>query len=271
VASRPPIAHRGPIALAACALALLAALTLSSTSGRAEIFPGPNVRASFHGWLTPHVLPRTHTAPVALHMAGELHAIEGREPPQLERVSISINREGKLFTTGLPLCSRRSIKATTTEQALAACRSALIGTGRFSAHIAIPYQAPFPARGKLLAFNSILHGRRVILAHIYGTEPVPTSQVLVLNIQRRPSATFGITLSARMPSFAVNWGYATGFRLTLHRLYSYRGREHSLISAGCPAPRGFGGASFLAAKGTYYLADGHRITRFLYGSCRVGR
>ncbi len=244
-------------------------LVLGVGLGRAEVFAGPNVRASFHGWLTPNALSRTHTAPVALHMAGELHAIGGREPPQLQRLTVAINREGRLSTVGLPLCRRRSIEATTTKQALAACRSALIGTGRITTHIAIPSAAPFPARGKVLAFNSVRHGRPVILAHVYGTEPVPTSRVLVLSFLRSPGPTFGTTLSVPMPRIAVDWGDATGFRLTLHRIYSYRGETRSLLSAGCPAPRGFGGAAFLAAKGTYYLADGRRITRFLYGACRV--
>jgi hypothetical protein len=268
-ASRP-LARRGPIALAACAVGLALCLALGVGLGRAEVFTGPNVRASFHGWLTPHVLPRTHPAPVALHMAGELHAIGGREPPQLQRLTVEINREGRLSTAGLPLCPLHSIKASTTKQALAACRSALIGAGRFTAHILIPDEAPFPAHGKVLAFNSTLHGRPVILAHIYGTKPVSTSRVLVLSIQRSHSGTFGTTLSVQLPKIAVNWGYATGFRLTLHRSYLYRGVPRSLISASCPAPRGFTSASFLAAKGTYYLADGRRLTRFLYGVCKVG-
>ncbi|HVC06924.1 MAG TPA: hypothetical protein VND98_04990 [Solirubrobacterales bacterium] len=245
-------------------------LALGARPGRAEVFSGPNVQASFHGWLTPRTLPRTHTAPVALHMAGALRAIDGREPPKLQRLTISINRGGRLSTVGLPLCRLRSIEATTTKLALAACRSALVGVGRFTAHIAIPSEAPFPARGKVLAFNATLHGRPVILAQVYGTEPVPTSRILILSVVRRRKGAFGTTLSVRMPSVATDWGYATGFRLTLHRLYSYRGRERSLLSASCPAPRGFGRVSFTAAKGTYYLEDGRRIARSLYASCEVG-
>ncbi len=265
----PGRSYRLYAALISCALLLTAVLALGPPSGRAEIFSGPSVRASFHGWLTPNALPRTHTAPVELHMAGSLRAINGHEPPRLERVTISINHEGRFSTVGIPLCRRSWIEASTTKQALASCRRALIGVGRFTAHIAIPSEAPFPARGKLLAFNSTLRGRPVILAQVYGIEPVPTSRVLVLNVSRRRHGTFGTSLSVQMPQVAVNWGYATGFRLTLHRIYSYRGRRRSLISAGCPAPKGFSAASFLAAEGTYYLAGGRRITRFLSGRCRV--
>lgn len=252
------------------ALAALAACTIFGAGlARAETFTGPNVAASFAGWLTPHALPRNGLAPVALHMRGALQAVGSREPPQLERVTIAINRNGKLSTAGLPVCRWRLIQTTTTAQALKACRAALVGRGSFTAHIALPSQAPFPARGRMLAFNSILGGRRVILAHIYGTEPLPTARVLVLRFLRRGNGTFGITMTVRLPTATVNWGYATGFRLTLRRRYTYRGRQLSFLSAGCPAPRGFPGASFTAARGIYYLADGRRISRLLHGTCTV--
>ncbi len=252
----------GVVALATCAI-------LATGIVQAGVFGGANVRASFEGRLTPHALPRAGSVPVALRMEGALISTNGREPPRLLRMAIAINRHGAVSTIGLPVCRVGSIEATTTRQALAACREALIGSGRFTAHIAIPTQAPFPAHGRMLAFNSVLHGRRVILAHIYGTDPVPTSRVLVMTYQRRSPGTFGTTLSMQMPNLAVNWGYATSFRLTLHRLYTYRGRPRSFISASCPAPKGLSVALFTAAKGTYYLAEGRQISRVLEGTCTV--
>jgi hypothetical protein len=252
----------GTVGLATCAI-------LATGIAQAGIFGGANVRASFEGRLTPRALPRAGSVPVSLRMEGALISTNGHEPPQLQRLAIAINRHGTVSTHGLPVCRVGSIEATTTTQALGACREALVGTGRFTAHIAIPTQAPFPAHGRMLAFNSVLHGRRVILAHIYGTDPVPTSRVLVMTYQRRRPGTFGTVLSMQMPNLTVNWGYATSFRLTLHRLYTYRGRPRSFISASCPAPRGLGVALFTAAKGTYYLTDGRRLSRVLDGTCTV--
>jgi len=240
-------------------------------SAQAGIFSGENVRATFKGRLTPNALPRTSSLPVALRMEGALISINGREPPQLLRIAIAINRHGRLSTTGLPVCPLRSIEATTSKEALAACHEALVGRGQFTAHIAIPTQAPFPAHGKMLVFNSVLHGRHVLLAHIYGTTPVPTSRVLVMTYQRSSAGTFGTTLTFHMPNLTVNWGYATGFRLTLQRRYTYRGRPRSFISASCPAPKGLGVVLFTAAKGTYYLGDGRKISRVLEGTCAVRR
>ena len=243
--------------------------SLGTTVAGADIFSGANVHVTFNGRIEPRSLPRFEPAPVRLFLKGALSAADGNEPPSLLRVTIALNRHGEVRTVGLPVCRKRSITSSTTRQALAACRDALVGHGRFKARIEIPDLAPFPANGRVLAFNARLHGRPVILAHIYGREPVPTTRVLTLTFQRQRSGAFGTTISLTLPNARKNWGHVTGFSLYLHRRYEYRHRVHSLISASCPAPRGFDSAVFKAAKGTYYLADGRVITRVLSGSCRV--
>lgn len=256
------VAFRGVIAAAAVAV-LGAGIVHAATYG------GEKVRVAFNGWLSPQALPRAGQAPVALHLKGGVSTPHGDEPPQLRRMTIELNRHGKLSTVGLPTCPERRISNATTKGALAACRSALVGGGGFSAHIAIPTQPPFPARGKLLAFNSVRNGQRVVLAHIFGTVPVPTTQVLELVVRRVRHGTYGTNLSVKMPDLAEHWGYVTGFQLTLHRTYTYKGRLRSFISAGCPAPAGFNSALFPAARGTYYLSDGRKRSRVLDASCKV--
>jgi hypothetical protein len=263
------LAGRARLGAFACAMLSIAILGLGAASAGGEGFNGPNVHATFKGWLTPEALPRTDHAPVALHMTGALEAVNDREPPQLRQITIELHRGGEVSTTGLPVCARRKIASTTSKQALASCRSALVGVGQFTAHIAIPSQAPFPARGKMLAFNAVAHGHHVILAHIYGTQPVPTSRLLVMEIRHTREGAFDTKLSLRLPTLTVNWGYATGFRLNLRRRYVYRDRLRSVVSASCPAPAGFGRASFVAARGIYSLADGRQIYRSLYGHCKV--
>lgn len=234
----------------------------------AAVFGGANVRATFRGWLEPRALPRSEDAPVALHLRGSLRTSDGKAPPPLRSMTIEINRHGRVSNRGLPICRRGSVLARTTREALRACRDSLVGEGRFRAHVAIPTQAPFPARGRVLAFNSRRRGRPAILAHVFGRDPVPTSSVMTLRI-RRGDGAFGTALTMTLPNVGDDWGRVTGFSLNLHRRYSYRGRAHSLIEASCPAPKGFDGAVYKAAKGTYRLADGRTITRILTGSCRV--
>jgi hypothetical protein len=235
------------------------------------VFGGPNVRATFTGWLTPRSLPRAAGVPVSLHMRGQLEPREGHEPPQLRRIKIAINRHGRVSTWGLPACTPGRLDATDSKGALASCRGSLVGTGRFTAHVSVPEQSPFPAIGRVLAFNGVAAGHHVILAHIFGTDPVPTTQVLVMRFGHEHGGAFDTTLTSRMPEAAEKWGYATGFALTLDRRYTYRDRLRSVISANCPAPRGFTLAVFPAARATYELASGRTITRDLEGRCRVAK
>lgn len=249
---------------------VVAALVLGLASiAHGDVVGGANVRVTFHGWLTPRELPRQLAAPVTLHVKGSLRMTDGGEPPALDRVRIEVNRHARISTAGLPVCRQGAIEASTSEQALETCRSSLVGTGSFRAHIKIPEQAPFPALGRMLAFNSISHGRRVILAHVFGVHPVPTGQVLTLAFQRPQRGTFGTVLSLRLPELAADWGHVTGFELALHRRYRFHNRSRSLISANCPAPRGFQSALFPAARGTYFLSDGRVIRRLVSGTCRV--
>ncbi|HEX6987703.1 MAG TPA: hypothetical protein VF170_20150, partial [Planctomycetaceae bacterium] len=188
-------------------IAAIIVATLSVAIAEADVFGGANVRATFTGWLQPKTLPRTEQAPVALHLKGSLRTVDGGTPPQLERLTIAINRFGRVSTEGLPACQRRTLYARSTKEALARCRGSLVGTGRFRAFIAIPTQAPFPANGRVLAFFSREHGRRVILAHIYGRDPVPTANVLTLRFQRSDSPKYDTAMSLLMPDVGEDWGH----------------------------------------------------------------
>jgi hypothetical protein len=246
------------------------ALSLLGTA-QAEVVSGGNVRVSFRGWISPQKLPRSEAAPIALHVAGTVEPVGDRRPASLARVTVEINRHGVVTTRGLPTCPWRLLMAVTTRRALAVCGDALIGTGHFTSHIDIPEQAPFPAVGRLLAFNSSRNGKPAVAAHVYGTDPVPTSEVLRMTFSRRGQGSFGPIVTVEMPKIGNEWGYVNGFDLTLKRRYRYHGRAMSLISASCPAPAGVREAPFKAARGIYELADGRTLTRTLSGSCQVAR
>lgn len=252
-------------------LGALAALCLLALGGLAvgEVVSGGNARVSFGGWISPRKLPRAGSAPITLHVSGTVHPIGGRRPAALKRVKVELNRHGVLTTRGLPVCPRRRLLGTTSSQALRQCAGSLVGAGTFRAHVEIPEGAPFPSVGRVLAFNSTLHGHPALVAQVFGTEPVPTAQVVPIGIRHSGEDGFGSTLSMEMPQVGDEWGYVTGFSMTFHRLYAYRGRTRSFLTASCPAPAGIASAPFRAARGTYYLGGGHVLTRVVSGSCRV--
>lgn len=253
-----------PLGLAVClALALLGA-------AQASVVTGGNVRVGFRGWVTPRALPRSAQVPVALHVFGSVTPVGDGRPAGLRRVTIAINRHGSISTRGLPTCPRNRLRSRTTEQALAICGGALVGTGHFHAHIDIPEEAPFPSNGRLLAFSTTFHGHPALVGQVFGTHPVPISQVLPMTLQRRDDGQFGPTISVTMPEFSNDWGYVTGFDLTLERDFTFHGRPRSFLEASCPAPSGVEEAPFKAARGTFYLSQGRPLTRVLSSSCKVG-
>src|SRR6478735_6362495 len=182
-------------------LALLVGIVALSLLGsaQADIVSGGNVRISFDGWISPEALPRSETAPIALHVAGTVEPVGDGRPASLERVTVEVNRNAVFTTRGLPTCPWRRLKAVRSDRALEICGDALIGTGHFTSHIDIPEQAPFPAVGRLLAFNSRKSGKPAIAAHVFGRDPVPTSEVLRMTLSRRGQGAFGPIVTVEMP------------------------------------------------------------------------
>lgn len=248
---------------------VLALLATGVADAPAEVVQKGAVRVAFLGKLTPKTLPRQGTAPISVAVGGRISTTDGKPPPQLKRITISVNRNGHFDPVGLPICSLQEIQPSSTHGALEACRQSLIGEGSFAAEVELPEQAPFPSRGKVLAFNGRLHGRPVIFAHVYGTHPLPTSYTLTLSLT--PSrGTFATRLSVVLPTVSANVGSVTSIELDLHREFTFQGRRHSYLSAGCPAAKGFPGAVFPLAKIIFAFAGGHTLSSSLIRNCRAG-
>lgn len=246
--------------------ALLAAFALTGLA-RAEIVQQDGLRVVFDGGLTPHGLPRSGVAPIKVTMDAAISAKKGVNPPQLRQIAIAINRNGRFSPGGFPTCEVEDIQPATTAGALEACSDSLVGKGKFTASVLLPEQAPFPSEGKVNAFNGTFHGKPAILLHVYGTDPVPTSYTLPLEVSHT-KGTFGILLSASLPRVTSEWGYVTGLSLTLGRTFRRHGEVHGYLSAGCPAPAGFPRTTFPFARASFGFA-GKTLTSTLTRSCGV--
>jgi DNA-binding beta-propeller fold protein YncE len=237
-----------------------------STASASEVFQRAGVRIKVDGKLAPVTLPRRGTAGVHVSLETKIASTDGGTPPQLHRITIAINRNGHFEPRGLPVCRLVEIQPSSTRGALAACRGSLVGQGSFSADVKLPEQSPFPSAGKVLAFNGVVDGRSVILAHVFGTEPVPTSFTLPFAIGSA-GGTYGTVLRATVPK--ATGGFITGLRLNLGRSFHAGGQRRNYISAGCPAPPGFPGAVFPLARTTFAFAGGPKPTSVLVRNCRV--
>jgi hypothetical protein len=248
-------------------MVIAAVLTLGSLA-QAESVQSGSVRVGFSGDIAPNRLPRSGKAPIKVSVGTKIIPLKGKKAPQLRRLEIAINKNGVLDTKGIPVCPLEVLQPSTTEDALRNCRDSLIGQGLFEAKVLLKGQASFPSQGKLYAFNSRIHGRPAILAHVYGTQPAPASFTLVFEV-RKSKGTFGTVLSSSLPEVTANSGYVTGISLTLGKTFSAHGQRHSYASAGCPAPKGFSVAAFPFAKATLSFAGGKRVSEVLTRSCHA--
>jgi hypothetical protein len=239
------------------------------TASQSVITQKGNLRVSVSGKMAPKRLPRDKAAPISVTVGGEISTTDATLPPQLDSIRIELNKEGRLDSTGLPVCVYDRIQPGSSSRALAACRSALVGEGSFTANITLAGQEPYPTQGKLLVFNGLRGGKPVLYGHIYAPKPFATSFVIVFAIQKLGKGTYGTALNAPMPKAMDAWGRLTGLEMTLDRRYSYKGKQRSFISASCPAPKGFTQAPFSLARTEFSFQDGKKLSSVLSSDCRV--
>lgn len=250
------------LAIALVLLAGLASLADAELVARGDLF------VRFDGGIAPTALPRQALAPISVRVEGTVRTLSGDRPPALRQISIALNRDGRLDSRGLPICHLGQIEATSTRRARAACGPALVGAGGYTARTAFPEQATFPTRGRILAFNAVVGGRAAILAHVYGTDPLPITRIVVFHI-RHSRGAYGTVLTGELPATVNRYGYIKRISLSFHRRFAYRGRPRSYLSAACAAPPGFPGAVFPLARASMAFADGRILASTLTRSCKV--
>jgi len=252
-------------------LAVAALLALLAVPAAAVVIRQGNLRIGVLAQVQPFKLPRKKPAPIAVFLSGHVGTVNGEVPPQLQRMTIRVNRHGLLKSLGLPACRLSQIQPGSTNHALQQCSDALVGSGRFWASVVFPDQRPYPTRGRLLVFNGRSEGKAMIFAHIYTTQPFNSSFVIPFRIKRISKGPYGTELAASLPKALGNWGFVDRIKLTLRRKYRYRDKERSYFNAACPALPGTDSASYPLAKASFYFAQGESITATVNKACRVLR
>jgi hypothetical protein len=249
-------------------LAVLMAVLGGASLANAELTERGDLFVKFDGGIAPEALPRSSRGPVAVRVEGTIKTLSGERPPALRQIEIAVNRGGSLDTRGLPVCRQSQLEARSSEQALRACGPALVGNGRYVGAFSFPEQNAFPLRGRILAFNAVVDGKRAILAHVFGRSPFPATRIITFRI-RRDEGTFATVLVGTLPPSLNRNGYLKQISLVLHRSYVFRGRRHSYLGAKCAAPAGFTIGVFAFARVAMTFADGRRLASTLVRSCRV--
>jgi hypothetical protein len=248
---------------------LLPVLLIAAAYASAEVEQQGNLRVSVDGDLSPHTLPRKGAGPVSVEIGGQIASTDGTTPPQLRELKIEINRHGRFDYTGLPTCKLSQIQPASDSRALANCRAALVGEGRFKGTIILPGSEPFPIEGRLLVFNGSEGGRQALFGHIYTPEPFGTSFVIRFASSTRKSGSYGTVLTANLRQALGQKRTLSAIEMKLSRRFTYKGKRRSFLSAGCPAPKGFQLAGYPLARTTFAFADGRKLTTVLNRSCRA--
>jgi hypothetical protein len=252
----------------AMALVAVTAFFCAASLASAELIERGDLFVKFDGGIAPTALPRHEKAPIAVRVAGTIKTLSGERPPALRRISIAINRGGTIDTAGLAVCQRSEIEPATGRQALATCRDALVGQGRYVGAVSLPEQNDFPLQGRILAFNTVIDGKRAILAHIYGKYPVPNSKIFSFRIQKA-SGTYGTILNAALPARLNRFGYLKKISLNLQRNFVDGGRPRSYLSAACAAPEGSRIGIFPFVRVGMTFSDGRKLASTLIRTCTV--
>jgi hypothetical protein len=257
--------------LRAKAALLLAGTALLSLAvpAQAELSREGDLIASFQGGITPKTLPRTGSAPVSVRVAGGVKTAHGLRLPQLRKITVAINKAGRLYDKGLPTCKISTIQPATEAIAKKRCADSIVGDGHVTLVVRLPSQADYISRNNLLAFNGPRKGgNKLILAQIYSKNP-PGAIILTFTVKKH-QGTYGNTIQTTLPPYAENWAYMTSFEMNLGRTYTYKGKKRSYVSAACAAPPGFPGALFPFGRASYAFAGGEVLTTKITRSCKVG-
>jgi hypothetical protein len=184
----------------------------------------------------------------------------------MTRMEIGLPQQGVLDTRGLPVCSPRRLRSTTTSGALETCRDALVGGGRLRADIVLPDQAPLLINARLLAFNARVHGHAALVLHAFG-EGMPVAVVIPFLFEHS-AGRLGRTLIAVLPKALGPWPRLATFRMTLFRRFEFKGRPRSYLSASCPIPKALTAGFFSLARAGFTIAGGRHIGTAITRGCR---
>lgn len=218
---------------AIAAAVAIGALALATVASGTTVKAG-NLILTFGGKVTPSTLPKTKKAPIALQVNGTIGTANGAQPPAAKEIVVDTDKNGEVNATGLPTCTSGKLQAEDTQQAEKACPKAIVGKGSTEVRVEFPESTPFTAKGPLVLFNGgTKGGKTLLLIQAYVSVPTPTALVTTVEITKEHKGPYGSHSVAQIPVIAGGSGSVTEFSFDLHRLFTYKGKKESYLSAQC--------------------------------------
>lgn len=218
-------------------LALGAALAIAVAAvatAKFETFQAGNLVLKVDGGVSPKTLPKKTYAPVTVNVKGKISTKDGTHPDAFREGVIDFDKNGKIDTTGLPICKGAQLEARTTVSAKKVCGKSVVGTGSGLIQIAFPEQRPIPVKSPITVFNGGTKGGKTTLyIHAYITVPVPSAVVTTVTIKKVSKGRYGLSSVAKVPVIAGGSGSVLEFNINFGKTYNYKGKKKSYIVARC--------------------------------------
>src|SRR5215213_6285715 len=191
------------ILLTACAC-----LLASSVGGSdAALIKVGNLVLKADGGFVPSALPRGHDEP------------------------LDFDKDLRIESRGLPVCSAAKIAHATVGQARRRCAKSIVGTGHVGAFFDL-FGAPVEARVKATLFNGPRqNGKPTVIGHTFTTLPTTKTYMVVIPLEPM-KGQYSYQATVDVPTLAAG-GVLTHIDGRIGRRYDYRGRQRSYVNARC--------------------------------------
>ena len=228
----------------------LALLVAGTALAQPKVVKAGNLFFKDDGGISPTRLPRHSPAPVSAIIKDEIGTLDGSHPPAIEGVIADFDKAIQINAKGLPVCTKGQLTARSTTAAKKACPDAIVGSGEGEVEVAFPEQKPFAAQGPIVLFNGGVHGgTTLLLIHTYVAVPAPTAVIATVEITHVHHGPFGLHIVAQIPKIAGGFGSPVGYKITVGRTFTFRGKKQSYLTASCPT-------GHYLAEGEVQFSDG---------------
>jgi hypothetical protein len=207
-------------------------LSVGIAQGTGALVEVDNLILRADGGFRPRHLPSHAFAPIDFNGHVDFDSRDGGPPPTLQQAIVDFDRDGRLSVAGLPTCAPETIAQLSTDEARAACHTAIVGSGRVDAVISLD-SGPVQASSPLTLFNGPrLNGKPTVVIHARTTVPATQTYAIVVPIERR-SGEFRYRARLDVPPLAGGRGAITHIDVQIGRRYSAGGARRSYASARC--------------------------------------
>jgi hypothetical protein len=237
----------------------LALIVAASALAKPEVVRVGNLVLRDNGGISPSKLPRHERVPISAHLNAQIGTVDGSHPPAVESVIADFDKSIEVNAEGLPVCRQDQLLARSTADAKKACSDAIVGSGQGEVEVVFPEQAPINATGPIVLFNGGVRGdTTLLLIHAYVNVPAPTAVVATARITHIHRGHYGLHTVSTIPKIAGGAGSVTGFKFTVGRTFTYKGKKQSYLTASCPT-----GVYFTEGKVQFSDATVLKITHAL--------